>query len=271
MFYQNGLRVLDRHDVARWAPSVFATEAHGSRSDRYAFVSSARVLDLLVSEGWLPVFARESRGRKPGTAGFRRHQIRFTRPGQSLGRVGDRRAEIVLTGSHDGSSAIALDPGVFELVCSNGMVVPAGSFGGFKVRHVGADLEREVIEGTCRVIEELPRLSERVSEFQDVKLTRLEQLSFAEAAHGLVWDDSSKAPEPHQLLAQRRWEDDKPDLWSTFQRVQENATQGGLNAGRTETGRRRTTRKINDIARDTKLNQALWALTEKMAEIKAAG
>lgn len=32
-----------------------------------------------------------------------------------------------------------------------------------------------------------------------------------------------------QLLAPRRWQDESGDLWTTYQRIQENLIKGGLN------------------------------------------
>lgn len=75
-----------------------------------------------------------------------------------------------------------------------------------------------------------------------------------------------------QVLAARRVDDNGPDLWRTFNRIQENLIKGGL-TGRSvnqETGRvrRAATREVAGIDSNTKLNQALWTLTEKMAELK---
>ncbi|WP_186153310.1 DUF932 domain-containing protein, partial [Burkholderia gladioli] len=66
-----------------------------------------------------------------------------------------------------------------------------------------------------------------------------------------------------QVLRARRSEDAGDDLWTTFNRVQESLTQGGMR-GRSPAGRRIKTRPITGIDQDIRLNRALWMLAEAM-------
>nr|WP_285316035.1 integrase arm-type DNA-binding domain-containing protein [Providencia rettgeri] len=68
-----------------------------------------------------------------------------------------------------------------------------------------------------------------------------------------------------QVLQPRLWEDKKDDLWTVYQRLQENLVKGGL-SGRNAKGKRARTRSVNGIEGDIKLNKALWVMTEKMYE-----
>lgn len=60
-----------------------------------------------------------------------------------------------------------------------------------------------------------------------------------------------------QVLQPRRWEDKKDDLWTVYQRLQENLIKGGL-SGRSAKGKWLCTRSLNGIDGDIKLNKALW-------------
>jgi hypothetical protein len=71
-----------------------------------------------------------------------------------------------------------------------------------------------------------------------------------------------------QLIEARRPEDLDHSLWTTFQRVQENALRGGQ-AGRSAQGRRLHTRPVASIDRSVSLNRALWVLAEEMRKLKA--
>jgi hypothetical protein len=46
-----------------------------------------------------------------------------------------------------------------------------------------------------------------------------------------------------QILSARRWQDESGDLWTTYQRIQENLIKGGL-PGRTTKGKRAHTRAV---------------------------
>jgi hypothetical protein len=71
-----------------------------------------------------------------------------------------------------------------------------------------------------------------------------------------------------QLIEARRPEDLGSSLWTTFQRVQENAMKGGQ-PGRGAKGRRLHTRPVGSIDRSVSLNRALWVLAEEMHKLKA--
>ena len=70
------------------------------------------------------------------------------------------------------------------------------------------------------------------------------------------------------VLQARRWEDRKGDLWTTFNRIQENLVRGGV-SGRGATGRRMTTREVAGVNENVKLNRALWSLADGMAQLKS--
>jgi hypothetical protein len=53
------------------------------------------------------------------------------------------------------------------------------------------------------------------------------------------------------------------DLWTVFNRVQENLLGGGL-VRRTESGRLSRTRRITSIRQDVRLNSRLWDLAEEV-------
>jgi hypothetical protein len=100
---------------------------------------------------------------------------------------------------------------------------------------------------------------------------------FAEAAHVLRFADAEGHVDTpikaDQLLIPRRQEDTAPNLWNVFNVVQENAIRGGLTAMGRDTNnrpRRTTTRGVNGIDQNVKLNRALFTLATKMAELKQA-
>lgn len=66
-----------------------------------------------------------------------------------------------------------------------------------------------------------------------------------------------------QLLTCRRGEDLRGDLWSVFNRIQENVLRGGLSR-RSPTGRLVRSWRITSIREDVRLNSGLWDLAEAM-------
>lgn len=273
-----GANPLSDGELMQLAPSAFATEAHSSRSARYAYIPTADVIAGLRREGFVPVLARQTRPRDADRSGHTKHLIRFRHEGQASQprRVGMTFPEVVLINSHDGTSAYHVTAGVFRLACLNGMVVSDGPERSVKVPHKG-DVVRQVIEGSYEVLGASRQAIEAADAWASVALNREEQNILAEAARVIRFGDeegSVTSPiQAEQFLTARRAADTGADLWSTFNRVQENTIRGGLQAwGRDGNNRPRriTSREVTGIDQDVKLNRALWMLGERMAALKSA-
>lgn len=263
------MTALTNDQLFRTAPSIFAAQPAESRSDRYAFIPTISAIEALRREGFFPVKAQQTRCRTPEGKDFARHVVRLRR-GVDLDtrvKVGDSLPEIVLLNSHDGTSSFQLAAGVFRLVCSNGMIVADSQIGSIRVRHQG-DIIEDVIEGSYRIIEQSEKVFDRIGEFQQLALTAPQQEKYAEAALTLKWDEGKAPVTGRDLLRTRRIEDRKDDLWTVFNRVQENLLRGGL-YGRNANNRPVTTRPVRAIAEDVRLNKALWTLTEGLAQLVA--
>ena len=80
-----------------------------------------------------------------------------------------------------------------------------------------------------------------------VRLDAGEAEVFARAALSLRFDPDKPAPvTEEQILMPRRFDDRRPDLWSLFNRAQENLIKGGL-PGRQSNGRTQRTRSVQGI------------------------
>ena len=74
---------------------------------------------------------------------------------------------------------------------------------------------------------------------------------------------------PDKLLNVNRREDGGRDLFTTVNRLQENAVRGGIRFMNPQ-HRRMTTREVKGIDQLVKLNKAIWNLGEQMMQLKAA-
>jgi hypothetical protein len=181
----------------------------------------------------------------------------------------------VLVNSHDGSSSYQMMGGMYRLACNNGLMVPDGIVQTIKVQHTGKILDR-VTEGAYEVLDGLTRVVESREGMRALTLSTDEQRVFANAAAMIRFDpaEGQEAPvTPDQVNRPRRQADIGADLWTTFNRVQENVIKGGLRGVTIdENGRRhrRATRAVTGIDQDVRLNRALWTLAEEMRKIKSA-
>lgn len=270
---------LDDDAIRAVAPSVFAREAHESRSERFVPIPTADVVTAMRRAGFLPFTARQSVARDESKREFTKHMIRFRKADAPRPIVGETFPEVVLINANDGTSSYKLHAGLFRLICSNGMVVKRGDIDEVRVRHGGNAID-DVIEGSFRVITTAQAELDTALSWSGLQLPAPARLAFAESARMIrLGDAEGEVDSPikaEAFLVPRRSEDRASDLWTTFNVIQENAIRGGLSAreeptkderGIVRRGRMRTTREIGGIDQDVKTNRALWSLGEKMAAI----
>jgi len=268
---------LSEDELRRYAPSVFATSAHRSRSERFVPIPTIEALRGLAKEGFSIVDARQSRSRDPDRGPFTKHLLRLRRLEKAkIYQRGSTIFEIGLKNGNDGSCAWDIFAGLFEILCLNGMIAPVGQTESLKVRHTG-DAVHKVIDGSFEVLKQAERALEAPRMWGAINLDTDERLAFAEAAHKLRFANPAgevkTAITPTQLLNPRREPDVGTNLWKTFNVVQENVIRGGLMAEGLDANMRRRmfrSRAIRGVDQDVRLNRALFVLADKVAVHKGA-
>lgn len=278
---------LSNEELQKYAPSMFAIAAHESRSARFVPIPTLQIVDALRKEGFMPFSAKQSKTRDESKVDFTKHMIRFRRSADNNGAFRNDTAipEVVLLNANDGTSSYQLYGGLFRTLCLNGLIVAESMIESVRISHKG-DIVGQVIEGSYSVLDNTAKAMEAQQAWAQIQLQPKEALAFAEAAHVLRFDrdennnaqGAGAAIRVDELLKVRRHGDEHNNLWTVFNRVQENSIKGGLHGvqkggydaeGKYKQARRVTTKAVNGIDQDVKLNKALWSLAEKMAELKA--
>jgi hypothetical protein len=269
-------RFLSEDEIRNLAPSVFATTAHASRSDRFKPIATIEVLRMLDQEGFGVVGAMQSVARTEDRKDFTKHMLRLREKNGVQKKVGDTVFEVLLKNANDGSAAYDLLSGLFRIRCMNSLVAMDTQMSTQRVRHSG-DVAPKVIDGVFSVIKDAERALQAPDQWGQLQLAAPEAEAFAKAAHAIRFpvdeeNNQTTHVQPLQLLKPRRQGDFADDLWTVFNRVQENVVRGGLdNFGRDANNRMtyRHTRPVKGIDQSTALNRALWTLGEEMAKLKA--
>lgn len=264
---------LSREELMYKAPSVFATQPSAKTTSKYMFIPTIDVVEQIEKQGFSVVAAGQSRTRKADGKDEVKHMVRFRRNehvGLQLSEQDKSVPELVLFNSHNGLSSFQLNLGLYRLVCSNGLIV-GDTLASESVKHVGYN-HGKIIDAQYRVLSNETKLIEQSKEMQAIELQPEERLALASAALALRYEEKDTKPEPIKLLAPRRYADHKPDLWTTFNVIQENMIRGGVRTvTRDENGRmirRNSTRAVNSVSENKRLNQGLWTLAEELRKIK---
>lgn len=264
----NGLRKLEEDELRASVPSIFAEGAHESRSDRFAFVSTADALTALQKEGFGIYFAQQANSRISGKADFTKHMVRMRH--DDISNSKGEAFEVILVNGHDGTSSWQMFSGVFRFICANGLMT-GDMFDTVKVSHRG-DAVTKVVQGAYQVLSHGEQVMDVVDDWKCIQLDDDTMGAYGQEALKIRFDgDLKKSPiAPHQALWTRREGDRGLDLWSTYNRAQENMIRGGgsgMVRGKDGRLRNKTIRKVTGIDQAKKINDGLWNLTANVASL----
>lgn len=247
--------------IRQYAPAAFATQPESGRvSDRYSFLPTTDILEILQDEGWTAWKAQQVNPRS-WSKDHAKHIIRFRHEDmttQNFG-VGDSFPEILLINAHNGLGGYQLRAGVFRLICSNGMVISENDFGTIQLRHIGFD-PSQVVDASRQVIMNASNITSKIETWSGTTMSERSKDDFFADAARLRWhnpDDSII----QSVATARRGEDTGNDLWSVFNVAQENVIRGGFVNGRSG----RVAREITNIKKNVDLNSQLWDLASAYA------
>ena len=263
------MEFLNLNQIGQSCPSALTQSPSSHLSHIYKFIPTTDVIDILGEQGWLPTQAVQTRTRKghESKSPYKKHMLRFRNENNNdISKIiGDTHPEILLTNSHDGSSSFKFHVGLFRLVCSNGLVIADQTFDEFRVMHKGFQKE-DILKVVEMSTEKIPMVVGRVQDMMSKELNTSQQYDFAKMVADTRWGED-KMIDVNQMLKIRREEDAGNDLWSVFNRVQENLLQGGiLTITPKDNGkvRRSRSRAIRSIDQNLEVNKMLWSLSESI-------
>jgi hypothetical protein len=195
----------------------------------------------------------------------RHHLISFARA-EDLQRPD--RPEVTLFNSHNGSGAVRLFAGIYRMICSNGIVVGNGveariyhnksAMMGFE------DMLRKVVANVPEVLATMERM-------KGITLSYSQVVKMAENAVALRWDKHDGSDKKGvfyndetvlNALSSKRLEDCGDNLYTVFNRIQENVMRGNIGvlsvSEAAPFGIMRKARPVNSVKAHTDLNAKLW-------------
>jgi hypothetical protein len=257
---------LSNEQLEKLAPSLFADEPYFEASEKYHFISTIDVIEAIREHSWYPVGVSEASVRDEKKDGFQKHCVRF-RHLDDLLKPGENSVELLLFNSHDRSKSFSISLGVFRFVCANGLVVADEIFGSYQIRHLG-ERDNDVSFAIEHIAQAKHQILDKIDLFSKIELSKDDKASFAKAVIPLRFESHLQV-DFNDLLVPHRVEDEKDDLYTTFNTIQEHLIRGNLSGTNTQTNRRFTSKEIKSISTDTQINQRLWSLAENIAKIKS--
>lgn len=251
-----------------------------TRSSKYKQQDSMKIIDVFSQNGFTIDLNKDIsyvKSRKSTRAGFQKHLMIFNH--ESLKIDESNKIQLLATNSHDGSSCLVLNLGVYRAICANGLVV-GDQFFEIRIPHRGNNFYNRVNDGIQEIIKQAPLVASKVNKFKSIQLNETVVLDFCKfvARERLVG-----IKEIQQVILNTvnrpkiyRIEDQKNDLYTVLNRLQETAIRGGIQYSYiTEVKdkddqverklRSGTTREVKSINEKLRLNKLIWDYAEKIA------
>lgn len=234
----------------------FPSKPHQDMSERYVHINTNEVIKMMADMGYS---AASTSHRSPNLYGL--HQVDFIRGSlPSLVSKGKLEAlpRISFVNSNDGTARARIIAGIYRLICENGMM--AGNVvASERITHIG-DQARAILERIQAASKEAQHLFDKVDQWKGLTIDVEAREILATRAAEIRFPGGNVSPK--MLLQVRRQEDVANDLWTVFNRIQENAMRGGL-PGMTADGRRILSRPLSAVRASLDFNQKLWDLVEE--------
>jgi len=262
----SALNPLTQDELYAQAPALFTSVPHHDVSDKYHFIPTIDVINEIKQHNWHPVKVQEASVKDSSKDGFQKHIVRF-RHFDDLLHPTENAIELLLFNSHDRSTAFSISAGIYRFVCANGLVIADSIFDSYKIKHIG-ERDNDVLHAIENITAFKPKLQEKITHFESLYLTAHEKEAFAKSALPLRFDEHLEVAYP-DLLVPHRDADQASDLYTVLNVIQENLLRGNISGTNKETGRKFTSKEIHAITKDVEINQGLWEIAERIAQIKA--
>ena len=206
---------------------ITQTEAYGDVSDRYIATATQDIVEEFQeysdfkSVGFSKAFVR-----KPEKEGYQKHMIMLE---DSTSEMVDGNLRIVLFNSNDRSTSMRLYMGYYRDACANDCVFGNDVMEPIFIRHTKQDwkysiykMMQEYEEVKVSTEKMISRMMNQYMSYGDIG--RITERVSTE----LMSDISGTILDPLQLNQAHRMEDVGKDAWHTYQRIQGNLLQGGV-------------------------------------------
>jgi hypothetical protein len=243
--------------------STLPGNPHPKMTEKYEFIDTRKVCETMFDLGYEISDIRTPVRRNEAVKGFGVHEVDFRHPKLLKGHNGVA-PRIIFMNSYDGSLSARIMSGLIRFACSNGLVL-GDSVEQERFIHMGSyedQLASKLVEANDR----MNSLFDKTDRFETITLDPSDYFEMAKEGLALRFEDTKIEVDPKVALMPRREEDMKADLWTTWNRLQENLMRGGL-PGVNANGNDTMTSPLNNLQRTNKLNRDLWDILEKTAEL----
>ena len=244
--------------------AYYQSMKHPSMSDKYNFVTTEGVVNRFKGLGWSIDSYSQARVRLEHKEGYQYHRVVMKCEQRQL-NVGDSELRLIVSNAHCGTHAVRIYFGLYRKVCSNGLIIADSTFEGLRLRHTAKNIDEQLQNMIDKITIAAETLNSVVISMSGKTLTGDQALLLARKMLATRFTATQIDACPrmvNDVLALRRQEDAGMDLWSIYNRIQENLTKGFMSSDWAD-GKGRKLKAVTSALKDTTMNVGLWTIAEQ--------
>jgi len=214
------------------------------------YIPTVDVVQKLQKEGWLINGVDEQRDKK--TRKITHNYVQMTHPDfaikNSKGKD-EAYSSITISNSCSGDQPLKMGLGAYRMVCSNGLVRYDEQAEHEKIKHIEVNY-RDLDRFVHSLGNKAEKLITELNMWKQQNMTLEQMRDLAYNAARLRYSEDDEKFDPSALLRVNRVEDEGNDVWTVFNRIQENLTHD-----------------VKDKQSDIWLNQQLYDLAGRELEL----
>ena len=249
---------------------------HVRASRKYSLVNTNDIIQAFNAHGYYVDEKTESGVRVDHNIGKQKHIVMFRHQDDANVNTGEV-FRIFMLNSHNMTTSLMLDVGLYRFVCCNGIVSSDSTHQPMKFRHDRGDLIERIHEAIPQVAARAQALGEWRDAAKSVDLSLVQEYQFANVAARIALRGRDRQINYTGFKQPLRSADVGQDLWTVFNKYQEKVLRGGLQyyvdvKRKDKLGRefvqeeQRTTRAIKDPKRILTVNKQLSNLMDLTLE-----
>ena len=243
-------------------------------SGKYSFIPTSDLVDRCLAVGLTPVSYTKipDNKRDLDRPMYGPHVVRLRTDSLIKAKVGDLLPEITIQNSANGLSSLKVNGGLYRLACSNGLTIPvAGKTSQLLARHKNIDNEwvNKVLQSA---IDTAVAGGVEAQAWGEVQLNSTMEdayiksiLDNAEISSRFYNKTEWTGQDIINMMFRNRDEDRGNDLWTTMNVIQEKVIRGGFQIEK-DSGKTRQVKPLNNLARQIRVNQAIWTETQNFTQ-----
>lgn len=241
------ITTLTYDEAVEKCPALSANSPASFVSSKYSFIPTGQIIKKALEKDWV---IRDVKGGK-GIHGV--HSVNLVHKSQLDSNVVEGFPQLNIINSHNRAKRFSQAIGFFRLVCSNGLIAPAGlTYSTRPTLHRAGRLNMDQLSSSFdEMLGQFDNILENTKQMKDRILSPEEKQMLAQFSYYIRFRYRMFQPKKvdiNDLLKPRRDADTGSDLWTTFNVLQENISRGGFGIGQ----------GITRLEDDLRFNQELW-------------